>query len=625
MNQESRVRSFVLLGLILTSVLMLVPSAVGGGPNGTDGLPEWFTKVFDKKVILGLDLQGGIHLQYKVDVEEALRRKAIQTAGNIEVSLQKEAGVSAEAKPRKGANVDDISTIDIKLAKATDGDKLDTDFMRKFLPDYELSSIDGVDATIVMRDEAIRLFRESAVEQAIETIERRINAFGVAESSISKRGDSELVIQLPGIKEEDFAAAKEKLAQTGQLHFQMVDRTASRDTFYDAVGKRAPKADAWPEELSAELKKHKVYAASGVARSTSREILEYMAEGQFDDDHLIGFEEIFVDPNDAQLRPIDTLSAEQEKVLRKQKSDQLNLDSASVVKGYNLYYLFQKAGMSGENVEDASVGYDQFNRPEVYMTFAQVDAERFYEMTKEYTKELMAIMIDEIVYSAPRIKEPIPGGRVRIELGSAGNQALKEANALVAVLKSGALQAPLRKQYDSQVGPTLGSDSVAAGKLSIMVGFLLVVIFMIIYYRGAGMVADIALLLNVLFVLAGLTAFGATLTLPGIAGIVLTVGMAVDANVLIFERIREELRLGKPIRRAIDAGYEKAFTAILDANVTTGIAAIVLYQFGAGPIRGFAVTLGIGIACSMYTALVVTRLVFDATYGRGPEPKRMSI
>ena len=139
------------------------------------------------------------------------------------------------------------------------------------------------------------------------------------------------------------------------------------------------------------------------------------------------------------------------------------------------------------------------------------------------------------------------------------------------------------------------------------------------------MVADIALLLNVLFVLAGLTAFGATLTLPGIAGIVLTVGMAVDANVLIFERIREELRLGKPIRRAIDAGYEKAFTAILDANVTTGIAAIVLYQFGSGPIRGFAVTLGIGIACSMYTALVVTRLVFDATYGRGPEPKRMSI
>jgi preprotein translocase subunit SecD len=286
--------------------------------------------------------------------------------------------------------------------------------------------------------------------------------------------------------------------------------------------------------------------------------------------------------------------------------------------------MLSKGGMSGENVEDASVGYDQFNKPEVNMTFARVDAEKFFDMTKVHTKELMAIMIDEMVYSAPRIKEPIGGGRVRIELGNSGNQALKEASALVAVLKSGALQAPLKKEYESAVGPSLGADSVEAGKLSMIVGFLLVVIFMIVYYKASGFVADIALFLNVLFVLAGLTAFGATLTLPGIAGIVLTVGMAVDANVLIFERIREELRLGRSVRASIDAGYEKAFTAIIDANVTTGIAAIVLYQFGSGPIRGFAVTLGIGILCSMYTALIVTRLVFEKIYGGG-DAKRMSI
>ena len=195
---------------------------------------------------------------------------------------------------------------------------------------------------------------------------------------------------------------------------------------------------------------------------------------------------------------------------------------------------------------------------------------------------------------------------------------------MVAVLKSGALQAPLKKEYESAVGPSLGADSVAAGQLSMIVGFLLVVLFMVVYYKSAGFVADIALFLNVLFVLAGLTVFGATLTLPGIAGIVLTVGMAVDANVLIFERIREELRLGRSVRAAIDSGYEKALTAIIDANVTTGIAAIVLYQFGSGPIRGFAVTLGIGIACSMYTALIVTRLVFEKMYGGGND-KRMSI
>ena len=169
---------------------------------------------------------------------------------------------------------------------------------------------------------------------------------------------------------------------------------------------------------------------------------------------------------------------------------------------------------------------------------------------------------------------------------------LKEANALTAVLKSGALQAPLTNEYDSQVGPSLGADSIEAGKTAITWGLLLVIIFMVVYYRGAGFVADIALVLNVVFVLGALTMFDATLTLPGIAGIVLTVGMAVDANVLIFERIREELRAGSSVRQAIDAGYEKAFSAILDANVTTGLAAIVLYQFGSGPIRGFAVTSG---------------------------------
>ena len=256
--------------------------------------------------------------------------------------------------------------------------------------------------------------------------------------------------------------------------------------------------------------------------------------------------------------------------------------------------MYGKIGMSGENVEDASVGYDEFNRPEVYMRFAQVDADKFFEMTKENTKELMAIMIDEMVYSAPRIKEPIGGGRVRIELGSAGRQALKEANALVAVLKSGALQAPLEKRADNAVGPTLGADSVEAGKISIIVGLVLVILFMLVYYKKAGAVADLALVLNLLFVMAGLTMFGATLTLPGIAGIVLTVGMAVDANVLIFERIREEIRDGKGVRQSINAGYEKAFTAILDANERPASQRLC-HQFGSGPIRGFAVTLGIGI------------------------------
>jgi preprotein translocase subunit SecD len=200
-------------------------------------------------------------------------------------------------------------------------------------------------------------------------------------------------------------------------------------------------------------------------------------------------------------------------------------------------------------------------------------------------------------------------------MGGGGNTVLKEAQAFAAVLKSGALQAPLRQLYSSQVGPTLGKDSIEAGKTSIIIGFVFVIIFMLVYYRMRGAVANVALLLNLLFIAAGLALFGATLTLPGIAGIVLTVGMAVDANVLIFERMKEEERK-RNATEAFAAGYEKAWSAILDANITTGIAAIVLYQFGTGPIKGFAVTLGLGIISSMYTAIVVTRLIFEYLYNR---------
>ena len=327
-------------------------------------------------------------------------------------------------------------------------------------------------------------------------------------------------MQLPGIKESEFKEAKDKLAQTGQLQFRIVDRGGAQ-AFFQKVNARAPKQASWPEGLDEALQPHKVALAAGTLRSTSRELLEYMLQGQLDDDHVIGYEEIFVNPKDATLSPLGNLSETQEKALRKQ-GNKVNLDDP-VVKAYQLHYLFLKSGMSGENVTDATVGYDQFNRPVVQMTIAPVDADKFYEMTKEFTGELMATMIDEIVYSAPRIKEPIPGGRVQIEMGAVGNQAFKEATALVAVLKSGLrCRPPLRKLYDSQVGPTLGADSIEAGKLSVIVGFLAVVVFMGVYYKAAGLVADFALILNLLFVMAGLTAFGATLTLPGIAGIVLT-------------------------------------------------------------------------------------------------------
>lgn len=623
MDRQWKWRTLGVIGLVVLSVLMLVPTVVGvsaGVDEEEVALPEWFTAVFSQRMVLGLDLQGGIHLQYKVDVEEALRRKTKLAALSLAQLIFEEAKVKVTVEPGEGTELDELTTLKVTFPTEGDVDKLTPDIVRKQSLDYDIGDTDGNVVSIVMRDQAITDFTEQAVDKSIETIERRINAFGVAESSITKRGDGQLVVELPGLKEADFAAAKQKLSQTGQLRFQIVDRGA-QGAFFAKIAGRAPAADAWPEGLDPELKPHKLVANGSLVRSTSKEILEYMVDGQLDAEHMVGFEEIYVKPSDASLAPIGNLSKEQEQAARKANGD---LD-ASIVKAYEINYLFSVHGMSGENVEDASIGYDEFNRPVVHMSFGLVDKDKFCDMTKQFTKELMAIMIDDVVYSAPSIREPICGGRVQIELGSVGQSAQKEGEALVAVLKSGALAAPLRKLYDSQVGPTLGADSVAAGRLSVLVGLALVIGFMVVYYKFAGMVANLALLLNLLFVMAGLTAFGATLTLPGIAGIVLTVGMAVDANVLIFERIREELRQGVSVRKAIDAGYEKAFSAILDANVTTGIAAIVLYQFGSGPVRGFAVTLFIGIICSMYTALSVTRLVFTYLYGRGGEPERMSI
>jgi len=227
-------------------------------------------------------------------------------------------------------------------------------------------------------------------------------------------------------------------------------------------------------------------------------------------------------------------------------------------------------------------------------------------------------VLDDKVNSAPRIEGKIAGGTARITLGGLGDtrKRYEEATDLALVLKAGALPAPVEVREKRQVGKTLGQESVESGSMAILVGAIMVVLFMIAYYRGGGLIANLALTLNLVFVMAVLSLFEATLTLPGMAGIVLTIGMAVDANVIIFERIREELALGKTPRAAIDAGYDKAFSTIVDANVTTLIAGVVLMQYGSGPVRGFAVTLIVGILCAMFTAIVVTRLLFDFFSGR---------
>jgi len=272
------------------------------------------------------------------------------------------------------------------------------------------------------------------------------------------------------------------------------------------------------------------------------------------------------------------------------------------------YALEKKTLMTGEYIADAKVRFNsRYGEPYVAMDFNSRGGKLFDRITAENVKRRLAIVLDNHVYSAPVIQERISGGKAQIS----GRFDAKEARDLAIVLRAGALPAPIRILEKRTVGPSLGHDSIRKGLISMVVGFILVVVFMVIYYRFSGLVADLALILNLLFIVSILALAKATLTLPGMAGIVLTIGMAVDANVLIFERVKEELRLGKTARAAIDSGYDKAFLTIMDANITTLIAAIVLYQYGTGPIKGFAVTLSIGIVCSLYTAIFVTRLVYN--------------
>ena len=283
--------------------------------------------------------------------------------------------------------------------------------------------------------------------------------------------------------------------------------------------------------------------------------------------------------------------------------------------------VYDKTVLTGDLLSDANVRIDsRFNEPYVSITFNSVGAKRFDQITAANVGKRMAIVLDDTVYSAPVIRERISGGSAQIS----GSFTSQEATDLAIILRAGSLPAPVKILENRTVGPSLGQDSINKGIKSIWVGAILVVIAMILYYQLSGVVAVTALILNIIFITAMLSLFGATLTLPGLAGIVLTIGMAVDANVLIFERIREEIRLGRAPKLALESGYGKAFITIIDANLTTLLAALVLFQFGTGPVRGFAVTLSIGIIASLFTAIFVSRVIFDF-FLKGREVKRLSI
>ena len=433
---------------------------------------------------------------------------------------------------------------------------------------------------------------QDAVAQAQEVIRNRVDQFGVAEPTIQRQGENRIIIELPGV--QDVQRAKDLVGQTALLEFQLLEPSEDRTRLIQRIDQvLAPEEEEEEEE--------DLLLSSTAESAPLSSMLNFAGEDlTVSGRDLQRVKNLLNNPEAQELIPADV-----EFIFSSKPA------GAEGNEFYFLYLVGKKPEMTGHMIQDAFVSIGQIveymGQPIVNFSTTDEGVRLFSRITGSHIGERMAIVLDESVYSAPVIQSKISEGRGIIT----GSGTQEEAKDLAIVLRAGALPAEVEIIEDRTVGPSLGRDSIEQGKTAAIYSMVLIAIFMILYYRATGLIADFALLLNMLFIMAVLAGFHATLTLPGIAGIILTIGMAVDANVLIFERIREELRSGKTIRAAIDSGYGHALSAIIDANVTTFLVGIVLYQFGTGPIRGFALTLCIGIISSLFTAFFVTRTIFD--------------
>ncbi len=455
----------------------------------------------------------------------------------------------------------------------------------------------------------------NAVDQNIKIIRDRIDKFGVAEPSIQKTGERRILVQLPGLA--DFAGAENLIKQTAMLEFKLVAEPTVADQVVKSI-------DSY---ITSNIDQFPILADRFVAPATDDTTA--VAGGVFADmlrrdggDYTVQWDVLPI---------IRELLADSLFTFAVRSGYQLALDKPDPTTQRaerRIYVLQANAELSGADISKAAMEYGSAtstdpniaNKPYISLEMNNEGARKFETATANNIDRRLAIVLDDIVYSAPVIRDRISGGRAQIT----GRFTAQEAHELSIVLNTGNLKAPIKPISTVIVGATLGSDSIKSGRMAGVIGFVAVIVFMVLYYKFSGFIADIALVFNIGFILAMLTAFGATLTLPGIAGIILTIGMAVDANVLIYERIREELDAGKTPRSAIDSGYKRAVVTIWDANITTLIAAGVLYNFGTGPIRGFAITLAIGIIGSMFSAIVLVRAMLEAFVVRGNK-KTLSI
>jgi len=558
-----------------------------------------------KRIKLGLDLQGGMRVVLEVNTVKLLEK----LANNPDDVFR---GILAASG--KEAALSDESVVDIVGAN----------FQRKGI---RLSRYFGTirqDDAEILKD--LKKQSEEAVTRAKEIIRNRVDQYGVAEPSIQLQGERRIIVELPGVAKEE--EARQLLQGTALLEFKLLKEPEFTINIMEQVDKVLT-GKSLVDTSSADTTKNvkKESKDSTLAKSDTSKNQKLSPE-QFAKEHPF-FSVALINPQ-SQSADAYVKSDQKEKLLRMlakpEVQNLLNLNNAEFVlsakpvtyqegQGVFVLYLVNKtAELTGSVVTNASSNIDpSTSTPVVNMEMNSEGATEWARITGANINKRCAIVLDNVVYSAPVIRGKIPGGRSQIE----GSTDLAEAKLLEIVLKAGALPAPVDIIEERTVGPSLGQDSISQGFNSALYGYILVGIFMIFYYRKAGTIAAIVLSLVILFILSVLAYFKATLTLPGIAGIVLTIGMAVDANVLIFERIREELATGKTMKASIDGGFSKALSAIVDSNITTFFTGVILYQFGTGPIQGFALTLMIGIGTSLFGALVITRVLLDFLLNKG--------
>jgi len=553
----------------------------------------------EKRVKLGLDLQGGMRVVLEVNTGKLLEKLAKNPDETFRAVL---------AEAQKESERTDESVVDIVARKFTErGIRLSRYF----------GTIRDEDSQILtsLTDNA-----EDAVSRAVEIIRNRVDQYGVSEPSIQRQGSRRIIVELPGIAREE--EAKKLLQGTALLEFRIVreadftfpimqkidDILAGKILDTAIVASDDKKTESTPTDTS-------------IAASDTTTPEGELSEEEFRKQHPF-FSIALLDPQgrsaDAYVKVEDKNKLELilnrpdvQKIIPNNVEFKFHARAQKDASGgdYYVMYLVNKTPeLTGGVITDATANIDpNTSAPIVTMTMNSEGATEWARITGANVNKRIAIMLDGGIFSAPVVKGKIPGGRSQIE----GMADLNEAKLLEIVLKAGALPAPVDIIEERSVGPSLGEDSINNGFISVILGYIVVAMFMIIYYKRAGVIASAALLFTVLFTLGILAGFGATLTLPGIAGIILTIGMSVDSNVLIYERIREEMATGKTVKASVDSGFKRANSAIIDSNLTTFITGIILYQFGTGPVQGFALTLMIGIVASLFSALVVARLIFD--------------